>query len=209
MTLGREMVVVDAAIKANPYPLYARLRAETPVCRALYGASRSRVWMVTRYQDVVMVLKDSRFSNDPRKREAQGTVRSKVLSLIFARLLNNMLNCDQPDHTRLRGLVHQAFTPKRIEELRQRIQAKKLGCRVRLRRARSDDDYCRDAGDTGEGSGKIPKVVKRAPAVVDDDLERNRRERAPLHGIPAIYPSAGQDSAQPAAKRFDKRFARG
>jgi cytochrome P450 len=79
--------------------------------------------MVTRYQDVVMVLKDSRFSNDPRKREAHGTVRSKVLSLIFARLLNNVLDCDQPGHTRLRGLVHQAFTPKRIEGLRHRIQA--------------------------------------------------------------------------------------
>ena len=123
MAQRSEMIVGDAGIKANPYPLYARMRAEAPVCSVLYAASRSRVWMVTRYEDVVTVLKVWRLSNDPRKREAPGTVRSKVLSLIFARLVNNMLNSDQPDHPRLRALVHQAFTPKRIEELRQRIQA--------------------------------------------------------------------------------------
>ena len=114
---------IDAGIKPNPYPLFARKRAETPVYRALFGGSRSPVWMVTRYADVVTVLKDPRFSNHSQRARRYTTTRARLLNRLFAPLLNNMLNRDQPDHTRLRGLVHQAFTPKRVEDLRKRVEA--------------------------------------------------------------------------------------
>lgn len=117
------MLVVDTEMKANPYPVYARMRRETPVCKVLYGSGRSPVWMVTRYDDVVTVLKDARFTNDRRKVRKHTPVQMRVLHKLFAPLVNNMLNRDQPDHTRLRGLVHQAFTPKRVEDLRQRIES--------------------------------------------------------------------------------------
>jgi cytochrome P450 len=42
--------------KANPYPFYARLRDEAPVCRI--SAFLTQGWLVTRYDDVLMLLKD-------------------------------------------------------------------------------------------------------------------------------------------------------
>jgi cytochrome P450 len=100
--------------KANPYPFYARMRAEAPafqIAAPFYG----RAWLLTRHRDVLAFLKADRFSRD---------IRAKMPWLPrFARpLADNMLGRDAPDHTRLRGLVSQAFTPRRIEEIRGRIQ---------------------------------------------------------------------------------------
>ncbi len=100
--------------KANPYPFYARLRTEAPVypTRAL---SR-QVWLVTRYDDVLQVLKDERFAND-------WSPRMPWVLLRFAKpLTRGMLNRDAPDHTRLRTLVNKAFTPRLVEQLRSQIQ---------------------------------------------------------------------------------------
>jgi cytochrome P450 PksS len=99
--------------KANPYPYYARLRAEAPVyrTRAAFGLT---AWLVTRYDDVLRVLKDERFANDWSRR----------MPLVFRYakpLTRHMLNSDPPDHTRLRTLVQKAFTPRMVERLRERI----------------------------------------------------------------------------------------
>ena len=101
--------------KANPYPFYARMRAETPVFQASVPVI-GRGWFVTRYEDVVTVVKDDRFSRDilPMVRWLPWFVRVP--------LTRQMLSQDPPDHTRLRKLVSQAFTPRRIERLRDRIQ---------------------------------------------------------------------------------------
>jgi len=99
--------------KANPYPFYARLRAEAPVfrTRAAFGLT---AWLVTRYDDVLTVLKDDRLANDWSPR--------MPIALRYAKpLTRHMLNCDPPDHTRLRTLVHKAFTPRMVERLRERI----------------------------------------------------------------------------------------
>lgn len=101
--------------KADPYRFYARLRAEAPVYRVplpYWGP----VWLVTRYDDVLFVLKDERFAND-------WSPRMPWLLLRFARpLTRGMLNRDPPDHTRLRTLVHKAFTPRLVERLRERVE---------------------------------------------------------------------------------------
>ena len=99
--------------KANPYPFYARLRAEAPVCRA--ATFYARAWLVTRYDDVLALIKDHRFSKD---------ISSKMpwLPRPTRPLTHNMLSRDPPDHTRLRTLVSKAFTPFRIEQLRARIE---------------------------------------------------------------------------------------
>ena len=55
-----EIVLRDQGLKANPYPVFSRLRRDSPVCRAR-GVTRS-FWLVTRYDDVVFVLKDNRFA---------------------------------------------------------------------------------------------------------------------------------------------------
>ncbi len=100
--------------KANPYPFYARLRAEAPVCRTTL--LNRQAWLVTRYDDVLLVLKDERFAKDwsPKMPWIPGFAKP------FTR---SMLNLDPPDHTRLRTLVHKAFTPRLVERLRERIQS--------------------------------------------------------------------------------------
>jgi hypothetical protein len=79
--------------RANPYPFYARLRAEAPVYRT--NAFWFPVWLVTRYDDVLAVLKDERFSKGFYS-------RIPFMPRAFYRTL---LNLDPPDHTRLRALV--------------------------------------------------------------------------------------------------------
>jgi len=100
--------------KANPYPFYARLRAEAPVCRGTLLLQPT--WLVTRYDDVLMVLRDERFVKD-------WLPRTRWLHRVSGPVTRHMLNKDGPDHTRLRTLVHKAFTPSLVERLRERIQS--------------------------------------------------------------------------------------
>lgn len=99
--------------KANPYPFYARLRAEAPVCPTIL--LRQPTWLVTRYTDVFAVLKDERFVKD-------WYPRTRWVHRFAGAITRHMLNQDGPDHTRLRTLVHKAFTPHLIEQLRSRVQ---------------------------------------------------------------------------------------
>jgi cytochrome P450 len=99
----------------NPYPTYAKLRAQDPVHWNFLGRS----WVISRYRDIDAILRDHiRFSNDSRHR--QGVSQAQVAasnpggpSLLFL---------DPPDHTRLRALVQQAFTPRALEALTPRIR---------------------------------------------------------------------------------------
>src|SRR6266853_1143943 len=108
--------LASSEFKANPFPFYARLRNEAPVYRTKLPDKRT-VWLITRYKDVLSVLKDDRFSKDRTKAQAQPWMPG-----MFKPLMRNMLDLDAPDHTRLRGIVHKVFTPRLIENLRQRIQ---------------------------------------------------------------------------------------
>jgi cytochrome P450 PksS len=101
--------------KANPYPVYARLRIEAPVYRAKVALWLPAIWIVTRYDDVVSILKDPRFSKD--------YIRAYPwLPPSMRTMFRHLLSIDPPDHTRLRSLVQKAFTPRLIEGLRERIQ---------------------------------------------------------------------------------------
>lgn len=108
--------LASPAFKANPYPFYARLRAEAPVHRMKFSSWLPTVWVVSRYADVLAVLKDDRFSND---------ITSKLpwTPRAMRPLTHHMLNRDAPDHTRLRTLVNKAFTPGVVERLRGRVQS--------------------------------------------------------------------------------------
>lgn len=108
--------------KSNPFPLYARLREEAPVFRIKVPGNEVG-WLVTRYEDVAQVLKHGGISKDrlgsmtPEQR-----ARLPWFFRFFTPLVQNMLSRDPPDHTRLRALVHKAFTPRLIERLRSRVQ---------------------------------------------------------------------------------------
>jgi len=108
--------IASSEFKANPFPFYARLRSEAPVYRTVLPDKRN-AWLITRYQDAAVVLKDDRFSKDRTKSHKQ-----PWMPRMFKPLMRNMLDLDAPDHTRLRGLVRTVFTPRLIESLRQRLQ---------------------------------------------------------------------------------------
>lgn len=100
--------------KANPYPFYARLRAEAPICRTRFLGEPA--WLVTRYDDVLMLLKDERVLKD-------WLPVTRWIHLVAGPVTRHMLNKDAPDHTRLRRLVHKAFAPSLVARLRERIQS--------------------------------------------------------------------------------------
>lgn len=109
--------------KANSYPFYARLRAESPVCAVTLSDKRT-AWLVTRYDDVVSVLKDDRFAKDRFRTLSRDQLRKEPwMPKMFMPLAHNMLDQDPPDHTRLRALVQKAFTPRLVDSLRDRIQS--------------------------------------------------------------------------------------
>ncbi|MCX6050335.1 MAG: cytochrome P450 [Chloroflexi bacterium] len=119
--MGPRIDVTKAAFKANPFPFYARLRTEQPVYPARLG--RQNAWLVTRYDDVLALLKDERFAKNPAIARSSSQAANEPWVPAFVKpLQRNMLDLDEPDHARLRGLVHKAFTPGRIEQLRGRIQ---------------------------------------------------------------------------------------
>lgn len=103
----------------DPYAQYRDLRERAPVHHNPIGP-----WTVTRYEDCARVLRDPRVSVedhnaafDPRTEmvEAAGYERSE-------RGTRAILNLDPPDHTRIRRLAQQAFTPRRVDRLHARIQ---------------------------------------------------------------------------------------
>jgi cytochrome P450 PksS len=109
--------------KADPYPFYARLREEEPVYRVSLRGGQS-AWLVTRYDDVAAVLKDDeRFVKDKRNAlTPEQEAKEPWMPAAFRPLMRNMLDLDPPDHPRLRALVHRAFTPRLVEQLRDRVQ---------------------------------------------------------------------------------------
>jgi pimeloyl-[acyl-carrier protein] synthase len=109
--------LLDPAILANPYPLFERLRTEDPVHWDPY----LHVWVVTRYADVVRVLRD--FSADCTPASEQLTrMGLGRLNPITQVMIKQMLFMDPPAHTRIRTLAAHAFTPARVERLRTHIR---------------------------------------------------------------------------------------
>ncbi|WP_030243124.1 cytochrome P450 family protein [Streptomyces sp. NRRL S-350] len=114
------MTAPDPALKsliADPYAGYARLRADAPVHR-ITGPDGLPVWLVSRYPDVRQALADPRLALD-KAHAAPGNYRGFALP---PALDANLLNMDPPDHTRIRRLVVQAFTTRRIAALRAPIE---------------------------------------------------------------------------------------
>ncbi|MDH6122603.1 cytochrome P450 [Kitasatospora sp. GAS204B] len=109
----------------RPYELYARLRAEGPV-KEIVMPHGVKVWIVTRYDDVRMLLADDRVSKDGRRVNqlyARHSGADESSTSFNDDLTAHMLNSDPPKHTRLRKLVAREFTTRRVEQIRSRIVA--------------------------------------------------------------------------------------
>ena len=114
----------DPAWVRDPYSVYAALRQTNPVHRSPLG-----FWVLTRHRDCLAMLRDKRASSDGRNidvgrfpalrdealldESGSGTVLAEMAPFLFR---------DPPDHTRLRGLVQKAFTPRVVEALRPRVE---------------------------------------------------------------------------------------
>jgi cytochrome P450 len=104
--------------KSNPFPTFAHMREQAPVY-GHYAPDGSLIWYITRYEDVHAILQDDKnFCKDPGnarlpQKKSPGSRRTTMHRLVN----ENMLFSDPPDHTRLRALVSQAFTPQRVAQL--------------------------------------------------------------------------------------------
>ncbi|MFI6494540.1 cytochrome P450 [Streptomyces sp. NPDC050564] len=110
----------DPAFMADPFPFYRQLREDGPVRRAVI-AGGLEAWLVTRYEDGLAALSDSRLSSDVRD-ASDPRLLERLPATEHESMLRTMLRSDPPDHTRLRRLVSKAFTARRVAELRPRVQ---------------------------------------------------------------------------------------
>ena len=109
--------MLDPEVLGNPYPLYRRLRSESPV----HWDPLLRVWVVTRYEDVIRVLRDFSAERTPTPTQLTSMGLS-ALNPVAQVMVKQMLFLDPPAHTRIRGLASAAFTPARVEGLRSHIR---------------------------------------------------------------------------------------
>jgi len=104
----------------DPYPWYAELREARIAFFSPPTQPDAHVPILSRYADVQQVLRDPRFGRAGFAKGAQSALGEGPLSKAFSQW---MLFRDPPDHTRLRGLVNRAFTPRAVEALRTHIDA--------------------------------------------------------------------------------------
>lgn len=114
--------ITSSDFKARAYDYYAKLRAQAPVHTARLPGGHTP-WLVSRYDDVATLLKDARLVKD-RRNAAGSRPFSRLPGMLgfLQSLERNMLDLDAPDHTRPRGLVHLAFTPRLVDRMRSRIE---------------------------------------------------------------------------------------
>jgi len=115
---GVQLTPLDPAFQQDPHPVLDDLRAREPVHRDV----QLNRYVLTRHDDVDAVLRDRSLSVDPRN-AGEGTFeRMFMAAALDEEFQPSMLFADPPYHTRLRGLVSKAFTPRAIEQMAPRIQ---------------------------------------------------------------------------------------
>jgi|SRR6218665_544025 len=112
---------LSSTVQADPYPYYAALRENTPI----YFNEQFGWYIVSRYEDVVAITKNpavfssARAIVGPEKLDEAAKVAPEALRAFRRGVL---ISEDPPTHTKTRGLVTRAFTPKRISEMEPRIR---------------------------------------------------------------------------------------
>jgi len=122
--------------RENPYPTYAELRRSAPV----YWAERSKTWVVSRYDDVMSVLKDTtRFSSDAMATVLVGATPRRSYDGAPGAPRPSVVTSDPPVHTALRNLVNRGFTPRQIAAWKPEVEAIVDDCIATMRAKKSFD----------------------------------------------------------------------
>lgn len=112
---------LDPDFRRDPHPYFHRLRREDPV----HFSPVLRLWILTRYADVVAALRDPNLSSNTHhwSEHDRFFCRADEGSARVVELLRHwMLHLDGADHSRLRSLVNQAFVPRMVEAMQPRIR---------------------------------------------------------------------------------------
>ncbi len=110
---------LDPGFRNDPYPTYRRLQTESPVHQSVFGL------VLSRYADCSSLLRDPRVSSDQRNADIAAVMFGGEDQPVDPAIedARPFLFMDPPDHTRLRGLVNKAFTPRVVERMRENVQA--------------------------------------------------------------------------------------
>ena len=119
MPTGSQLTALDPVFREHPHQYLDRLRAEDPVHR---DAELGRLFL-TRFEDVKAVVSNRSLSVDPRK-AAPDSYFGRILAANepLEAFEPSMLQLDDPDHNRLRGLVSLAFNLRAVDAFRPRIR---------------------------------------------------------------------------------------
>lgn len=173
----------DYAVHEDPYPTYARLRAEAP----LYRNDEHDFWALSRYQDVLDAFRDpARFSN------SHGVSLDPSAFGPHAHRSMSFLAMDPPRHTRMRSLVSRAFSPRRVAEMEDRIRE--------LTRRHLDEAIERGTFDfIADFAGLLPMdVISELMGVPEADrAEARRLADLVVHREEGVFdvPQAGMEAA--------------
>ena len=105
---------------ANPYPIFDQMRNNDPI----YWSAENSYWILTRYSDIASLIQNENLSSNRIGAHAgrMPDEAKKHFRPFFTAVSSWMLMIDPPDHTRLRGLVNKAFTPRVVENMRGLVQ---------------------------------------------------------------------------------------
>jgi cytochrome P450 len=122
MAKAARSIFTEPGYRSDPYSVYADVRRDSPAYRTRLP-NGTEVFVVTRFAEVEAALKDPRLVKNIA--HARDRVPGLLARLGFTEYFANanMLKSDPPEHTRLRSLAHQAFTPKLINQMREHIQS--------------------------------------------------------------------------------------
>jgi cytochrome P450 PksS len=152
---------------SDPHPTFARLREAAPVSRVKSDLTPGGAFLLTRYDDVVALHSDPRFSSDLLKHGAGQWMRFMPRPLRL--LTDSMVFKDDPQHKRLRALVNKAFTPNVIQRLAPDVERLSAALLERMARAPVVDLVSEFA---------LPLPL----AVISEMLGVPERERTRFHG---------------------------
>ncbi|MCA9838616.1 MAG: cytochrome P450 [Trueperaceae bacterium] len=103
----------------NPYSVYKVLRETAPI----FFYEGWQKWILTRYEDVNSLLRDKRLGRVTHHLDAQPRQLEGLEAEFEASRIGSLLEIEPPDHTRIKDVFHQTFTPKRVRELGEKVES--------------------------------------------------------------------------------------